>query len=130
MRTDGNLLIIQPAQNNPIVQVEVDGELVFKEETNEKNFRGYLSATMKAIQKSVEEKRFEIVSEAIIPSGKAFHCNEYDSINDWVEDRIAFCEDVSAFNAMAERIQDIIRGREHKVFEFWREYKVLLRKPG
>ena len=130
LRTDGTVLIIQPSQENPIVEVKVDGHVEFREVTNEQNFRRYLRATAEAIQKTVGERYFGIVCEATIPEGDSYHCNEYDTLDEWVEDRISFCEDIEAFSAMAESIRNLVGGRAHRVSEYWREYKALLRKLG
>ena len=130
LRTNGTVLIIQPSQENPIVEVMVDGFVEFREVTNEQNFRRYLRATAEAIQKTVGERYFGIVCEATIPEGDSYHCNEYDTLDEWVEDRISFCEDIEAFSAMSERIRNLVGGRSHRISEYWREYKVLLRKPG
>ena len=130
LRTDGSVLIIQPSPVNPIVEVMVDGFVEFREVTNEQNFRRYLRATADAIQKTVGERYFEIVCEATIPEVDSYHCKEYDTLDEWVEDRISFCEDIEAFSAMSERIRNLVGGRAHRVSEYWREYKVLLRKLG
>ncbi len=129
LRTDGAILIIQPSQEDPIVEVVMDGVVEFREVTNEQNFRGYLRATTEAIQKTVGERDFEIVCEAIIPEGNSFHCNEYDTLDEWVEDRITFCEDIGAFNAMSQRIRNLVGEHPHRVLEYWKQYKALLRKP-
>jgi hypothetical protein len=128
LRPDGIVLIIQPSKENPIVEVIIDGKVEFREVTDEQNFRGYLKATERAIQRSVGENVFEVECEASLPAGDNYNCNEYDSLNDWVEDRSSFCEDVEVFNAMAARIQSLVGGRRHNVLEYWREYKILLRK--
>ena len=130
LRTNGAVLIIQPAQENPIVAVEIDGKVEFREMTNEQNFRRYLHAGVEAIHRSVGEGLFEIVAETIIPKGNSYHCNKYDSREEWEEDCLSFCEDFETFSAMSGRIQKLVGGRKHRVLEYWKEYKVLLRNPG
>jgi hypothetical protein len=128
LREEGNVLIFQPAIENPIVEVEIGGEVVFREVTNELNFRFYLRATEEAIYQTVEEGIFDVVSEATIPEGNSYHCNEYGSVKEWEEDRLTYCEDIEVFTAMSEKIQALVRSQNHKVLEYWKEYKVLLRK--
>jgi len=130
LREDGQVLIIQPTIADPIVKVEIDGEVVYSEETNEKNFRRYLHATEKAIHQSVTGGLFEIVKETITPEGDSYHCNEYESRKEWEEDRLTFCEDLEALTTISEKIEKIVKCRPHKVLEYWKEYKVLLLKIG
>jgi hypothetical protein len=124
------VLVIQPAINDPIVKVEIDGQVVFSEETDEKNFRRYLHATEKAIHQSVRDGLFEIDKNIIIPKGDSYHCNEYQSRKEWEEDRLTFCEDWEALTTISEKIKKIVKGRTHKVLEYWKEHQVLLRKIG
>jgi len=128
LREEGNVLIIQPAIENPIVEVEVDGKVVFREVTNEQNFRFYLRATEEAIHQTVEEGIFSVGGEAIMPAGNSYHCKEFGSVKEWEEDRLTYCEDIEAFTAMTEKIRARVGSQNHKVFEYWKEYKVLLRK--
>lgn len=128
LRNEGKVLIIQPAIENPIVEAEIDGRVVFREVTNEQNFRFYLRATVTAIHQTVEEGTFDIVSEATTPDGNSYLCNEYGSVEEWEEDRLTYCEDIEAFTAMSEKIQALVHGHNHRVLEYWKEYKVLLRK--
>lgn len=130
LRLGGNVLIIQPEEDNPIVEVEIDGHVAFKEATNEQNFRRYLRATKTAVQKTVGERIFEIKCEVIIPEGDSYHINEYETVNKWVEDRSSFCEDFEALNAMAEKMQNLVGSHPHQVSEYWREHKILLTKIG
>jgi hypothetical protein len=128
LREEGNVLIIQPAIENPIVEVEIDGKVVFREVTNEPNFRFYLQATVDAIHQTVKEGIFDVICEATIPEGNSYHCNEYGSVKEWEEDRLTYCEDIEAIAAMSEKIQALVRSQKHKISEYWKEYKVLLRK--
>lgn len=130
LRVNGAVLIIQPAQEHPIVAVEIDGKVEFREVTNEQIFRSYLQAGVEAIHRSVGEGLFEIEAEAIIPKGNSYHVNQYDSRDEWEEDRLSFCKDLETFSAMSGRIRKLVGGRKHRVLEYWKEYKVLLRKPG
>ena len=130
LSANGAVLIIQPAQEDPIVTVEIEGKVEFREVTNEQNFRRYLHAGVEAIHRSVDEGLFAIKYEAVIPIGNSYHVKQYDSRDEWEADRLSFCEDFEAFSAMSGRIQKLVGGRKHKVFEYWKEYKVLLRKPG
>ena len=54
LRNNGILLIIQPAQANVIIRVEMDGRVVFNEDTVEPRFQKYLDATREAIGNVVE----------------------------------------------------------------------------
>jgi len=121
-------LIIQPSIENPVVEVEINGEIVFREETNEEVFRGYLRATKAAIDHSIKGGLFKKAKEAIVPGETTYHCDEYDALSDWVEDSRRFCEDVEELNAITERIKVLVRDQKHKVREYWREYNLLLRK--
>ena len=126
LRRDGFLLIIQPTQENPVIEVSINHKVVFREETNERNFRRYLSATAEAIRQSVEGGLLEVVRETTIPEGDSYLCNQYDSLDEWKEDRLSFCEDLEMFTDMSERIRKIVKGRKHQVSEYWREYQVIL----
>ena len=123
LKASGFLLIVQPAPVKTIIQLEIDGKIEFNEEFEEPNFCQYLKATSVAVINVVEEKLFTKENEAIIPA-----CNEYDSIDEWVEDHKPFCEDLDAFVAMSAKIRDMANGRAHRVLEYWREYQVLLSK--
>jgi hypothetical protein len=128
LRDNGNLLILQPTQENSILQVEIDHLIEFREEMLEPNFQEYLSATMEAIHNVIADGLFEIESESKAPEAESYLCTEYDSVNEWREDRQPFCEDLDEFNEMYERIQTLIDGQKHRIMEFLRDYKVLLRK--
>lgn len=128
LRDNGILLIKQPAQENSLIEVEMDGKVKLSEELYEPNFQIILNATRLSISNVVEEGLFRIEFEATTPRDGSFHCNEYDSVQEWIEDHISFCEDLATFNAMSERIQRIVDGKTHHIFEYWREYSVLLRK--
>ena len=127
LKPKGSVLIIQPSIENPIVEVEIKGEVVFREETNEKVFRGYLRATKDAIDRSIRKGLFEKVNEAIIPGKTTYHCDRYDSLSDWVEDSRRFCEDIEELDAITERIKLLVLDQKHKVREYWREYNLLLK---
>lgn len=127
LRRDGTLLIFQPSQDNPVIAVEINGKVVFQEETNEQNFRGYLGATAQAIRQSVEKGRFEIVRETIVPEGDSYLCDEFESLDEWEEARLSFCEDLEMFTEMSERIRKIVEGRIHSVSEYWRQHQIILR---
>jgi hypothetical protein len=128
LRDNSILLILQPAQENSIVQVETDIGIEFSEELIEPNFQRYLNATREAIFNVVMKGLFEIECEATTPEEGTYHCNEYDSIDEWKEDEQIFSADLAELNAMHDRIQKLIDGRKHRILIFWREYKVLLRK--
>ncbi|MFC1997792.1 hypothetical protein ACFLXI_09370 [Chloroflexota bacterium] len=130
LRKDGKVLIIQPALENPTVEVEMDGRVEFREVTNEQNFRRYLRATVEAIHQSVGEGLFAIAYEDTYPEGNNYHCKEYESLRECEVDRLSFCEDLETFKSMSDRIQKIVKGRKHRVFEYWKEYNVILRKKG
>ena len=130
LRAGGAVLVIQPSQEDPVVEVEIDAKVEFREVTDEQNFRGYLRAAGEAFRNSVGERLFDIEWEATTPEGESYHCKEYDSLDEWVEDRLPFCEDFEAFTSMSERIQRLVNGRKHRIFEYWREYILLLRKLG
>jgi hypothetical protein len=121
-------LIFEPIQENPIIEVQINGNVEFTEETDEQNFRRYLRANVEAIHQSVRDGFFEIIKETTIPGENNYLCNEYNSLNEWKEDRLSFCEDLESFTAMSARIRRIVEGRAHRVIEYWREYQVILRK--
>jgi hypothetical protein len=128
LKPKGSVLIIQPSIENPIVEVEIKGEIVFREETNEKVFRSYLRATKEAIDRSIQKGLFEKVTEAIIPGKTIYHCDRYDSLSDWVEDSRRYCEDIEELDAITERIKLLVLDQKHKVREYWREYNLLMQK--
>ncbi len=130
LRDNGIVLIVQPAIDDPIVKVEIEGQVVFSEETDEKIFRRYLHATEKAIHQSVTNGLFELVEKAITPADDSYHCNEYESKREWEEDRLQFCEDLEALVTISEKIDEIVKDRTHKVFEYWKGHQVHLRKKG
>jgi len=130
LKPKGSVLIIQPSIENPIVEVEFNGEIVFREETNEKVFRSYLRATKEAIDRSIQEGLFEKVNEVIIPGETTCHCDRYDSIYDWFEDSRRYCEDIEELDAITERIKLLVLDQKHKVREYWREYNLLLQKAS
>ena len=128
LRDEGFVLIIQPAIEDPVVEVELEGKVVFREVTNEQNFRSYLRATIEAIHQTVDEGVLKMVCEATMPEGNSYHCNEYGSVNEWEEDRLTFCEDIETFTIMSEKIRALVRSQNHRVLEYKKEYKVLLQK--
>ena len=127
IRDNAILLILQPAQENSIVQDATDIGIKFSEELVEPYFQNYLSATREAIQNAVMEGLFEIESEAKTPEEGSYHCDEYSSISEWKEDLQPFCEDLQELNTMSERIQKIIDGRNHRISISWKQYIVLFR---
>lgn len=131
LRTDGLLLIVQPAPVNAIIQMEIEGSIEI-EELEEPNFLRYLEATDFSIRNVLAERLFVVEDEATTPDKGLYHCNEYDSLDEWVKDRTAFCEDRETFDALSTKMQSLASGREHRIFEYWREHEILLRKcqPG
>ena len=128
LRTDGSLLIIQPAPVNMIIELEVEGSVEFCEELEEPNFDEYLEATKVSIHNVLAEQLFVIEHEATTPDEGLYHCNEYDSLDEWIEDHRPSCVDLEAFDEMSARIRDLASGRDHRILKYWREYTVLLRK--
>jgi hypothetical protein len=126
--TDGLLLVIQPAPVNAIIQMEIGGCIEFNEEFEEPNFLRYLEATHVAIRNVLSEQLFAVENEATTPHEGLYHCNEYDSIDEWVEDHTPFCVDGVAFAALSMKMRSLASVREYRIFEYWKEYKVLLRK--
>ena len=122
------MLVFEPTPENPIVEIEIDKEIVFREETDEQNFKGYLHANVKAIHRSVRDGYFEILKDIKIPEGDNYLCEEYESQHEWEEHRLTFCEDLDSFTAMSERMRKLVNGREHRVLEYWRQYQVILQK--
>ena len=127
LRDEGTVLIFQPAIENRIVEVEVNGKVVFRQETIEQNFRDYLHATVEAIHQTVNEGIFEFVHETVIPNGNSYDIKEYESLDKWEEDRLAYCEDLEELSKMSEEMQELVQSRKHKILEYRKEYKVLLR---
>jgi len=128
LRDKGSLLIIQPTPENSTIQLEVEGNTKFSEELKEPNFLRYLEATSASIGNIVSEGLFVIEDEAITPDEGSYHSREYDSLDEWVEDHKPFCEDLEAFNEMSVKIRSIAGKQEHRILEYWREDKVLLRR--
>ena len=128
LRNQGKVLIFEPARENPIIEVHINGNIAYRVETNEPNFRSYLHANVEAIHRSVDEGIFEIQSEKIVPERNSYLSNEYASLSEWQADRLSFCEDIETFTELSERIRKVIGSRGHRVIEFWREYQVILRK--
>jgi hypothetical protein len=123
LRIDGLLLVMQPAPANATIQMEIENSSGFKEEFKEPNFLRYLKATDVAIRSVLGERLFAVENEATTPQR-----NEYASIDEWVEDRTSFCEDQEAFAALQAEMRSLASGREHRVFEYWKEYEILLHK--
>ena len=130
LRAHGCVLIVQPAPADPIVQLEIWGKIEYRGELKKPNFRRYLRATAVAIRNVVDEHLFVIEAEATTPDRLFYHAEEYDSLDEWVEDRRPLCEDLEAFDAITATMRDVARGRAHRVIHYSREYKVLLRKSG
>ena len=128
LKVNGSLLIIQPTPENSTIQLKVEGNITFSEELEEPNFYRYLEATSASINNLVGEGLFVIEDEAITPDEGCYHCSEYDSLDEWVEDHKPFCRDFEAFNAMSVKIGNIAGKQEHRILEYWREDKVLLRR--
>ncbi len=128
LRIKGSLLIIQPAPENSTIQLEVEGNAKFSEELKEPNFLRGLEATRTSINNIVGEGLFVIEDEAITPDKGFFHCREYNSLDEWSEDHKPFCKDLETFNAMSVKIGIIAGRQEHRILEYWREDKVLLRR--
>ncbi len=128
LRADGLVLIAQPAPTNAIISLEIEGKIEFREELDEPNFGQYLKATKDAIHNIVSEHLFALEADATIPDAELFNAKEYDSIDEWVEDRRPFCEDPMTFDALGARMRDAARGREHKVIRNWKDHRTLLRK--
>jgi hypothetical protein len=128
LRVKGSLLIIQPTSENSTIQLEVEGNTKFSEELKEPNFLRYLEATSASIGNIVSEGLFVIEDEAITPDEGSYHSREYESLDEWVEDHKPFCEDLEAFNAMSVKIRNIAGKQQHRILEYWREDKVLLRR--
>ena len=130
LRTNGSLLIVQPARENTIVQLVVGGNVEFCEELEEPNFDKYLEATGLSIRSVLAERLFVLEAEATTPDEDLYHCRDYDSLDDWVEDHRPFCEDLEAFDGVSARIRNLVRGREHRIRKLWREDKILLCKSS
>lgn len=128
LRTDGSLLIIQPAPVNTIIELKIEGNVEFSEELKEPKFHKYLEATRVSIHNVLAEQLFVIEHKTTTPDEGFYHCDEYDSLDEWIKDRKPFCEDLEAFDEMSVRIRNLASGRDHRILEYWREYKVLLRK--
>ena len=129
LRAGGGVLIIQPAPLASIVAVEVAGVAEFCEEFEGPNFRRYLVANGEAIRRAVDEGFFAIDTEGTTPGEGLYHCRSYDSVDEWIADHQSFCEDVEEVEAMSDRIHDVVGPRTHRVLEYYREYRALLRKP-
>ncbi|MFB0546211.1 MAG: hypothetical protein ACETWB_04820 [Anaerolineae bacterium] len=108
--------------------MEIEGSIEFSEEFEEPNFLRYLEATDISIRNVLAERLFVIEDEATTPDDDSYRCNEYGSLDEWVENHAPSCEDLEAFDALSARMRSLASGKEHRVFEYWREYKVLLRK--
>ena len=128
LRTNGSVLIIQPAPVNTIIEVKIEGNIEFSEELMEPNFHQYLAATRASINNVVGKQLFVVEDEATTPDEGFYLCNEYGSLDEWIEDHKPSCEDMAALEAMSANIRNITSGREHRILKLWREYKVLLRK--
>ena len=127
LRSDGLLLIIQPAPANTITQLEVEGKIEFVDELEEPNFSAYLEANRVSICNALADHLF--TTEAEITTLEE---SLYNSVDEWIEDHRPFCKDLDAFDAMSVQIQSLVRRREHRILEYWEEYRILLRKtqPG
>ena len=128
LKTNGHLLIIQPAAVNAIIQLEIAGNVEFSEELQEPNFNKHLEFTRDSIRNVLAEQLFVIDQEAITPDEGFYHCREYQSLDEWVEDHRPFCRDLEEFDQISARIKNLVRGREHRILEYWRGYKIRLQK--
>ena len=123
LRPNGTLLLIQPARENSIIKIEVDGKVKFSEESDEPNFLKYLDATTQSISTVTHGGVYRLESEETTPM-----CDEYDTVNKWIKKYKIFCEDLEWFEIFSEKIRDLVKGYEHKIFVHWKERKILLRK--
>ena len=129
LRPGGGVLIIPPAAQASIVAVEIAGSVEFCKEFKGPNFRRYLTANGEAIRRAVDEGLFAIDTEGTTPGEGLYHCRSYGSVDEWIADHQSFCEDVQEVETMSARIHDMVGPRTHRVLEYYREYRALLRKP-
>jgi hypothetical protein len=114
---------------NFLLEMEIEGSIEFTEEFEEPNFQKHLEATEISIHTVLAEGLFVKEGEVTIPDGRFYHRDDYDSVDEWVESRISDCKDLDAFHALSTRMRSVASGREHRLHEYWKEYRVLLRKP-
>jgi hypothetical protein len=108
--------------------MEIGSSIDLEEEFEEPNFLRYLKATDIAICDALSEGLFAVENEATTPDEGFYHRNEYDSVDEWAEDHAPFCEDREAFAALVAKMRNLASGKEHRVSEYWKEHKILLRK--
>ena len=95
LRAGGFLLVIQPTPANSLIELEIGGELKFSQELQMPNFLGYLKATEVSLAKAVGDGLYAIEVEATTPDEGQYHCSEYSSLDEWIEDWKPFCEDLT-----------------------------------
>ena len=128
LRANGCVLVVQPAPVNPIVELEIGGDIEYRQELKKPDFHQYLKATAVSIRHVIDQHLFVMEHEATTPDGLAYHPDEYDSLDEWIDDRRPLCEDLAAFDALTARMREVARGRVHRIVHYSKEYKVLLRK--
>ena len=128
LRANGYVLVVQPAPVNPIVELEIGGDIEFRQELKKPIFRRYLEATAVSLRHVTDEHLFVMEHEATTPGGLAYHPDEYDSLDEWIDDRRPLSEDLQEFDAITASMQEVAKGREHRVVYYSKEYKALLRQ--
>jgi hypothetical protein len=128
LRADGSVLVIQPTRANSLIKLEIGGQVRFSQELQMPNFLGYLEATELSLANAVAEGLFATELEATTPDEGQYHCSEYGSLEEWIEDWKPFCEDLDPFHAMSATIRNLVGREGHRVLEYYRQYEVLLRK--
>jgi hypothetical protein len=128
LRANGCVLVVQPALANPIVELEIGGDIEFRQELKKLNFQRYLKATALSIRTVIDEHLFVMESEATTPDGLAYHPDEYDSVDEWIDDRRPLSEDLHEFDAITASMREVARGRDHRIVYYSKEYKALLRQ--
>lgn len=128
LRANGCVLVVQPALVNPIVELEIGGDIEFRQELKKPIFRRYLEATAVSLRHVIDDRLFVMEHEATTPDGLAYHPDEYDSLDEWINDRRPLCEDLEAFDATTASMRDVARGRDHRIVYYSKEYKALLRR--
>jgi hypothetical protein len=128
LRANGCVLVVQPAPVNSIVELQIGGDIEFRQELKKPIFRRYQEATAVSLRHIIDEHLFVMEHEATTPVGLAYHPDEYDSLDEWIDDRRPLSEDLQEFDAITASMQEVAKGREHRVVYYSREYKALLRK--
>jgi hypothetical protein len=133
------MLVTQPTQAYPVVFLEIEGKPTLWEEFPIPNFRQYLRATIVALDALLDARLFTVEDRARTPDGEyrwddpeGYHWESFDSVDDWREDWMdddeEVCVDRDAVDTMAERIRELVGGRQHRVWDGRKEDKLLLRK--